>query len=205
MATNDQNQVPPPNPEPIPTPTPLPPPGAAKFGGFLSKGVMMAILGLLTLVLIVGISWGWMALQAKNAKIAQINNLRRVFAEHNWPETVKQAEALFAKYPETEATDGDQLGLALQFLADEQYQLTLRMKPAERKQAMPELIRLFERARKYLSLNENSLFALCDCYMELQQYDQAKAVIAEAERRQDIGGARFYSPKMTIERLLKKP
>jgi len=193
------NQAPVPPP---PAPAPSAPEGnSASAISNLGKTLMIAFNLGLTLIVVGCIFFGYRYVQARNA---QINALQRVFANHQWPETVKQAEALFAKYPETRQTYGDQLGMALQFIAEDQYKEALKLKPGDRKQAMTALLPGLEQARTLVALNENALFALYDCYNELGRMDQAKSVIDEAESRTDISAARFKSAKLLFERKQKQ-
>jgi Skp family chaperone for outer membrane proteins len=168
------------------------------------KRIMQAINLVLLIAIIVGAYIGWGKLQANNAKIGEINRLQRVFGEQKWQEAADGFEALFERYPETKATYGDQLGQCYQFLADDMYQPALRLKLEERKQAMAEVAAMLEKAREYGSLTEAALFTLCDCYGDLQEYDKVLAVIAEAERREDVNGARFFIQKNFAERQMKK-
>lgn len=168
------------------------------------KRIMQGINLVLLIAILVGAYIGWGKLQANNAKIAEINRLQRVFGGQQWQEAVDGFEALFVRYPETKAGYGDQLGQSYQFLADDKYQPALRLKLEERKQAMAEVAAMLEKSREYGPLTEASLFTLCDCYMDMQQYDKVLAVIAEAESREDVNGARFFVQKTFAERQMKK-
>jgi hypothetical protein len=168
------------------------------------KRIMQAINLVLFLAILVGAYIGWGKLQANNAKIAEINRLQGVFGGQQWQEAADGFEALFVSYPETKVTYGDQLGQCYQFLADDKYQPALRLAPEQRKQMMAEVVTMLEKAREYGPLTEASLFTLCDCHMDMQQYDKVLAVIAEAESREDVNAARFFIQKTFAERQMKK-
>jgi tetratricopeptide (TPR) repeat protein len=174
------------------------------MSGGVGKKVMTGINLLLLAAVLVGAYIGWGKIQASNARVNEINRLQRLLGERQWQAAIDGFETLFAQHPETRAGYVDQLAQAYQFLAADAYQEALGLGTEARRPALTKVVADIAQARELGPLSEETLYNLCDCHIALEQYDQALAVIAEAERREDVNAARFYVHKAFIDRKMKK-
>lgn len=142
------------------------------------------------IVLCVGGYIGYQKFTESNRRISELTRLRSIYSNGKWQETIDGYNAYWRKYPDKEEQGREDVGESYQHLADGLYQAAIRK--SDRLKDLKEASALFEEAMGYGKLSESSLFALCDCYIEMKEFDKAAGVVREAKERDDVNDHRFF-------------
>jgi len=166
-------------------------------GGFV---VMVIVKLVILVILIVGVYIGYKKISRDKQRAKEFNAIQASFSQGQWQKVIDGYEAYWQKYPVSRGKHGDQVSQCYQMKADDKYQVALRMKKEKRLKVYQEVVPILEKAQEYGKLSEASLISLCDCYIDLEQYQKAQEVVKEAESREDIPNARFSIQKAFLVR-----
>lgn len=153
---------------------------------------------IVTLVVFIGLCVaGWYFVPGylrENRYVKNLNRCRRLFSAGQWEACLDGYDTLMATYPEKGEIDRPLRGEAHANWASELYTAAISSR-----QDYDKVVARYETAAGLQPLPQKHLLNYADACCEIGQWDRVAAILAEAERRDDVDAARFGIVRKRME------